>query len=430
MSRSVSAPPTAGNVPAAHGYRVVGPIGAGATTLLEEAVSRTGRRVAIKRGRRGVGPVHKALLAEASVLGRLSHPNVVLFIEKIGDDTDPQLVLELLEGQTLRALLEARVRLPFDVAGRIGYDLAEALAHLHEHGVVHGDLSPDNVFVTDAGVVKLIDFGSARSLESSAAPAGTFATPGYVAPERLLGEPGDAKSDLFSLGVLLYEAVSGHSPWSETDAAGRAARTLVPLAARVRDVPRRLEHLVHELLSRNPADRPTSAEEVIAALGPRVAALSPRELRTALTQGDEAPAEARAPWRQLALRYVAVLGAFVVLASLLRLLLGERVARADVEGAAGELAGETAHLRVVAKPWAEVWIDGRHVDTTPFATPLALAPGAHTLTLKHPLAPSSEREVVAVAGQDVTVRHAFDVPRQAPKPAPDEAAPVKREKMP
>lgn len=420
----------AGNVAAAHGYRVVGPIGAGASTLLEEAVSRTGRRVAIKRGRRGVGPTAKALLNEAEVLGRLAHPNVVLFIEPIGPHEDPWLVLELLEGQSLRALLEAHVRLSPEVAGRIAYDLAEALMHLEERGVVHGDIGPDNVFVTHGGVVKLIDFGSAHLLDGVTSGTATFATPAYVAPERLLGEPGDGKSDLFSLGVVLYEMLTGHLPWrDDAEGSGRVARKLVPLRERNRSLPGRLEALVHELLSRNPADRPMSAEGLFEAFGPRVAATSPRDLAQALRGNEPAPSASMGLLRDLAARYGAVLAAFVVMATLLRMFLGENIARAEHEGVVGEEASEYGRLRVVAKPWAEVWIDGQLVETTPFATPLRLVPGAHTLTLKHPLAAADEREIVAVAGEELVVKKSFDVPKPAPKPKEADEGPVKRTKI-
>ncbi len=420
----------AGNVAAAHGYRVVGPIGAGATTLLEEAISRTGRRVAIKRGRRGVGPTAKVLRNEAEVLGRLSHPNVVLFIEPIGPDGDPWLVLELLEGQTLRALLDAQVRLAPEVAGRIAYDLAEALLHLEEHGVVHGDLSPDNVFITHGGVVKLIDFGSARLLEGVTSGTASFAKPMYVAPERLLGEPGDSKSDLFSLGVVLYEMLTGHGPWrDDSGGSGRAARKLVRLSERVRGLPGRLEDVVHELLARNPADRPASAAVLFEALGPRVAALSPRELAAAVLGHEPAASPGKGLLRDLALRYGAVSAVFVVMAVLLRVLLGERTAHAEHEGVLEDSA-EYARLRVVAKPWAEVWVDGQLVETTPFARALKLAPGSPTLTLKHPMVPADEREIVCVAGEELLVKKTFDVPRPAPKEPEADDGPVKRQKVP
>ena len=420
----------AGNVAAAHGYRVVGPIGAGATTLLEEAVSRTGRRVAIKRGRRGVGPTAKVLRNEAEVLGRLAHPNVVLFIEPIGPEGDPWLVLELLEGSSLRALLDTHVRLAPDVAGRIAYDLAEALLHLEERGVVHGDLGPDNVFVTHGGVVKLVDFGSARLLEGTTSGAATFGTPMYVAPERLLGEPGDSKSDLFSLGVVLYEMLTGHSPWrDEGEGSGRVARKLVPLGERLRGLPGRLEDVVHELLARNPADRPASAAVLSDALGPRVAALSPRELASLLQGNEPAPSASMGLLRDLAARYGVVSAAFVVMAVLLRVFLGESTAHAEREGVVHE-ATETTRLRVVAKPWAEVWVDGQLAETTPFAIPLELTPGSHTLTLKHPMAPADEREIVCVAGQELVIKKTFELPRPEPKEKQADDRPVKRQKLP
>lgn len=428
--RSSTPPPPSVNVPAAHGYRVTGPIGAGAATLLEEALSPSGRPVALKRARRGVGPVGKVLQNEAEALGRLSHPNVITFFETIGPPHEPMLVLERLQGHSLAEVLEARVRFSPDVATRIAYDLAEALAHVHERGVVHGDLSTANVFITETGIVKLIDFGSARLMDTPAPAVASFATPGYVAPERLLGEPGDARGDLFSLGVVLYEMLTGHLPWDEAaEGVGRAARKLVPLGDRIRTVPRRLETLVHELLARNPADRPISAEVVAETLEPRAALLPPRALRAQLTGEPHVESEGTLQVRDLAARYGAVLLAFAVMAMILRVLLGEHVARAAGEGVVGADLAEVGRLRVSAKPWAEIWIDGQHVETTPFFEPLRLLPGAHTLTLKHPLAAPDEREILAEPGVEILIQKQFDIPKHPAKPHEPDDGPVRREKM-
>jgi len=278
--------------------------------------------------------------------------------------------------------------------------------------------------------VKLIDFGSARTVDGTNQGTASFAAPAYVAPERLLGEPGDSKSDLFSLGVVLYEMLTGHLPWREdAETSGRVARKLVPLGDRLRGLPGRLEDLVHELLSRNPADRPASASVLFEALGPRVAAVSPRELAVALRGNEAAPSKNLGLLRELAARYGVVFAAFALMATLLRVLLGEHTAHAEREGVLAEDLASVGRLRVIAKPWAEVWIDGELAETTPFAVPLRLAPGSHTLVLKHPLAPADERPIVAVAGEELIIKKTFDVPRPAAKEQPADEGPVKRQKV-
>src|SRR5262249_37607809 len=159
------------------------------------------------------------------VAGSLNHPNIVA-VHDVGSHAGaPYVVTELLQGETLRERL-SRGPPPLSSALEWGGQMAQGLAAAHEHGIVHRDLKPENVFLTRSGHVKLLDFGIAKAalaarstpdlLEPTLSPAGVMprsgsvlGTPGYMSPEQVQGEPVDAPSDIFSLGAILYELLSG-----------------------------------------------------------------------------------------------------------------------------------------------------------------------------------------------------------------------------
>src|SRR5438105_5389803 len=188
--------------------------------------TRLGREVAIKILPKRLAGDPQSLTRferEAKAVAALSHPNI-LAIHDFGQDRGTQFaVTELLDGQTLRERLN-RERLAWRKAVEIGSALADGLAAAHAKGIVHRDLKPENVFLTSGGLVKILDFGLARS-DAEAAPAGDLTsvptaelateagtilgTVGYMSPEQVSGEPADARSDIFAFGCVLYEMLSG-----------------------------------------------------------------------------------------------------------------------------------------------------------------------------------------------------------------------------
>ena len=184
---------------------------------------RLDRRVALKRPSDewlSAPDAQVRLHREARAAARLTHPNIAAIYDVLDHDGHPYIVMEYVPGESLAARLR-RGPLPIVQAVEIGSQLADALADAHEHGVVHRDLKPGNVTLMPNGCVKILDFGLAktraltrdaqgRSDPESLVGAGQFAgTPGYSAPEQYSGGPVDQRSDLFSLGVLLYEIVTG-----------------------------------------------------------------------------------------------------------------------------------------------------------------------------------------------------------------------------
>ena len=152
---------------------------------------------------------------EARAVAALSHPNI-LGIYELGDaDGSPYAVMELLEGETLRARL-AGGALPVRRAVPLAVQIADGLAAAHEHGIVHRDIKPDNLFITRDGRIKILDFGLARQLTASADVTGSvttvgtaMGTVGYMAPEQVRARAADARSDIFAFGLVLYEMLCG-----------------------------------------------------------------------------------------------------------------------------------------------------------------------------------------------------------------------------
>ncbi|GAB1641260.1 serine/threonine-protein kinase [Krasilnikovia sp. MM14-A1259] len=202
---------------------------------------------------------------EARTAARLSHPHVAAvhdYTEAIRPDGSlaPFVVMELLAGETVAARL-ADAPLPWREAAAVGAAVADALAAAHATGVVHRDIKPGNVMLTPTGV-KILDFGiSAATGDPDDDETGrTFGTPAYVSPERLDGRPAEPATDVYGLGILLYEMVTGDPPypvdtWEELDAARRYPPAPLPA-----DLPAEFRELVHRCLDEDPAARPTAAQ--------------------------------------------------------------------------------------------------------------------------------------------------------------------------
>jgi tetratricopeptide (TPR) repeat protein len=266
-------------------YEILSPLGAGGMGEVWRARdTRLGREVAIKvlpeeffKDEERKGRFER----EARLLAAVTHPNIAVIYSFEETSGRYLLVQELLEGESLREKLGAP--LPPKKAVDYAVQIAHGLAAAHEKGIVHRDIKPENVFVTKDGRVKILDFGIAKLLPSSegveteahtatATQAGTaVGTVAYMSPEQICGQPVDARSDLFSLGVVLYEILAGRRPFQRDTPAEIMTAILradpPDLSESNRSVPAELENIVQHCLEKEPASRFQTARDVAFALG-------------------------------------------------------------------------------------------------------------------------------------------------------------------
>lgn len=262
---------TEGGVPSRIGpYRLARRLGEGGMGEVFLAWDeRLGRRVAVKRILRD-SPTsldRERFRREARAAARLSHPFVVQVYDLVEDATGDAIVLEYVEGRTLRALLAEGVP-PIGLAVLLAREVTEGLAAAHAAGLVHRDLKAENVLVTREGHAKILDFGVAKLPEAEALTGygAVLGTAHAMSPEQARGGEVDARSDLFSLGILLYELLTGTSPFRGSNALDAMQRVIShappPVSSLRPEVPRALSHLVDRLLAKRREDRPGSAAEV------------------------------------------------------------------------------------------------------------------------------------------------------------------------
>lgn len=269
---------------------------------------RLGRRVAIKRIRPGpeLERLSERFRREARVAARLSHPAVVHVYDLIEDGSGLSIVLEYVEGHTLSRLLADGLPEPA-LAVRLAREIAEGLAAAHASGLVHRDLKAENVILTADGHAKILDFGLAKPLldreddESLTAHGTVIGTCHTMAPEQASGGDVDARADLFSLGVLLYEMLTGRSPFRGSNSLDTLKRVIThhppPVSSLRPDLPRDLSLLVEHLLAKDREARPRSAREVARSLS-EIAASPALRVWTAAPEGGA--------WSELATRVTPV----------------------------------------------------------------------------------------------------------------------------
>jgi hypothetical protein len=266
-------------------YRIVAPLGSGGMGAVYRAEDlRLGRPVALKFVHEDLAhdPVAvQRLRSEARAASALNHPNICTIYDVGEEDGYPFIAMELMTGQSLRTLL-ATGRLKANQVVNIGIECADALDAAHAGGIIHRDVKPGNIFVTDRGHVKVLDFGLAKPARRLAAAGVTGAasdltasgvtlgTPSYMSPEQATGEELDGRTDLFSLGVVLYEISTGTHPFpGKTSAAVLAAiLTRAPLApaALNSELPQRLQDVINNCLEKDRELRYQSAADLRADL--------------------------------------------------------------------------------------------------------------------------------------------------------------------
>lgn len=250
-------------------YEVIGNLGCGATSRVDKARDTVlGRIVALKTLVHSFGAPteQKQFLREAQIVSQLSHPAIVnLYDVGVEDGNVAYLVMEYVPGKTLQQVLaESTGPMPIPRACAWISDLAGALHRAHRSGVIHGDIKPANILVTDDGKVKLSDFGIARFATQVSGSGRMMGTPAYLSPEQILGEPQNTRSDLFSLGIVLYQMVTGVAPFDGSSVSAVCAQILqaepVPPSQRNPAVTPELDRVILRCLAKSSADRYPSAE--------------------------------------------------------------------------------------------------------------------------------------------------------------------------
>jgi tRNA A-37 threonylcarbamoyl transferase component Bud32 len=367
-------------------YRIVKRLGAGAFGEVYRAHdSLLGRDVAVKRikldafvEKAQLEDVKQRFSREAQVAARLRHPNIVVTHDIVQTPATSFIVMELVEGHTLQALLAERGRLPLGETIGIVAQVAAALDHAHANGVVHRDVKPANVMIDAGGQVKVMDFGIAK-LETGANLTSTgsiMGTPNYMSPEQAKGLKVDRRSDLFSLGCVLYECLTGAKPFqgesvsvilvkilTEEPPAVDAARAGLPLE---------IGTVLRRAVAKDPAARYASGKQLVEALrtagqqtvvaeataGRPAAASAMPQLATAVSAPQPAAARRLGSSQRIAIG-VAIALAVALLASGAIGSIGQSsrlagdgggLVREETPGLVGRVMGREARLRVTVPP--------------------------------------------------------------------------------
>ena len=409
-------------------------IGSGGMATVYRAVQQPlGRVVAIKALKPTIAidsQFAQRFAREAHFMASLQHENILHVHDLINEQGSLYIVMEYVEGIDLFDLLERRRVLPVDVAALIALSVARALDYAHFRGIVHRDVKPANVMLSRKGEVKLMDFGIARDdshLDLTESGTG-LGTPSYMSPEQILGDKLDFRSDLFSLGIVLYQMVTGQKPFVE-DASHtvmhkiRLDRHVSPRKLNPK-VPRQLEQIMARCMEKQPARRYESTQALIDALTEFLAervqinhcarlVMFLRELSLVGEAEAEATLQAvgaRAASRQtharklvggIALSFAGALLCLAVAGPLLqRLQRPAELAQLTSTGLGEPVPiDEHGYVQVVVDPWAEVYADGKLLTVTPTAERLWLTPGHHVLTFVHPSYAQQTREVDIVPGR-------------------------------
>jgi serine/threonine-protein kinase len=284
-------------------YQLREQIGEGGMAFVYRAVDEvTGREVALKTLSVDFVDDYETrsrFFLEARLAGRLSHPNIVTIYELGEDNGDFFIAMEYLRGENLKSRI-SRGKLPFEDTRRILTEIAGGLAHAHHHGIIHRDIKPSNIFLCGSGRVKILDFGLAHVNSSNLTKTGqVLGTPHYMSPEQVLGSRIDHRSDIFSLGSICYELLTGHKAF-----AGRfLEKVLVKI---VYEEPQLMacyepsiqdEHarFVRKTLAKNPGDRYPSLVELLRDLArlPSISALYERKPGPATGETTSSAAKGR-----------------------------------------------------------------------------------------------------------------------------------------
>jgi serine/threonine protein kinase len=253
-------------------YEITGELGRGAMGVVYKAIDPLiERTVAIKTisldlSKDELAIFEERFYREAKSAGKLNHPNIVTIYDVGESDNIAYIAMEFLEGQSLRELLDSGVVLPLERIGEIAVQVAEGLAYAQENDIVHRDIKPANIVITKTGVAKITDFGIAHMPSGARTMAGmVMGSPKYMSPEQVIGKSVDGRSDIFSLGAVVYEMLTGVSPVDGDNISAIMYRILNEMPAPPHtlnsSIPEAFDWIIAKALAKHPDDRYQTARE-------------------------------------------------------------------------------------------------------------------------------------------------------------------------
>lgn len=395
--------------------RILKEIGTGGMAVVYQGIQEPlGRKVAIKMLKVKEEQAYKRFEREAIFMASLQHENILHVHDFVRDHDTLWIIMEFIDGIDLFDLLDRTASLPPEVAAIIALQVARALDYAHFRGIIHRDIKPANVMISYQGDVKLMDFGIARddSLTDLTDTGTGLGTPSYMSPEQILGDKLDARSDIFSLGIVLYQMSTGRKPFLEDDAKSVMQKIRLERHVSARKVnavvPKTLDHIISRCLEKLPVNRYPTVQALIDDLSDFLAArvhvnhharlvmflrdnafLGQEDADNILSLGMPRVGR-KPPFDKRLLRDVmAVEGALLGLAALAAFLVqASNNEPSQVTAQTRESVwlppADHADIRVTANPWAEVFIDGKSMGISPTAKHFAVQAGTHYVKAVNP----------------------------------------------
>jgi eukaryotic-like serine/threonine-protein kinase len=421
--------------------RIVGEIGSGGMAVIYKAIQEPlDREVAIKALKPSIAldsQFAARFEREARFMASLQHENILHVYDFVKNGGSMYIVMEYVQGIDLYDLLQLSPRLPVEVAAIVALQIARALDYAHFRGIIHRDIKPANIIISYQGEVKLMDFGIARDHAlADLTEAGTgVGTPSYMSPEQILGDKLDFRSDLFSLGIVLYQMLTGRKPFVEDESRTVMQKIRLDRYTSVHrlipSVPSAMDRILARCMEKVPANRYPSTqaliEDLVEFLSGRVninhsahlvmhlrdlGVITPAHadavLTASVTRSQRASNRDRTLLRSAVSVFSLLLGCGVLAGGAIQASAG-RFSRnpEDAPEGANFSWGRAGYVRVIAEPWADVFVDGELAVTTPTAQRLPLAPGVHYLKFVNPFYHEETAKVHVRTGETELVRVAL-----------------------
>lgn len=447
-------------------YEILSELGQGAMGVVYKAVDPLiDRTVAIKTinlnlSRDELADFEERFNREAKSAGRLNHPNIVTIYDVGRADHVAFMAMEYLEGRELKEIIASGEMLQPDRVAEIIAQIADALAFAHDHGIVHRDIKPANIMVLRNGSVKITDFGIAKMSSGSRTQIGIIlGSPKYMSPEQVVGKPVDGRSDIFSLGAVLYELLTGKPAFGGGDSTLTTImyQVLNEMPASPADVnpaiPVAFDYIVARAMAKAPESRYQSAREMandlrnfknLTTTSPLTSATSSGRRSAARTGSDgdatvilnASQIPAASSWNSGKKRAGFVAAAIFVAATILFITSSRESAVTAVDDKKptmpqitlastvkppppaatdskvpeeqSSIAARTpATLGFAVLPWGEIFIDGKNHGASPPLREIKLSPGKHQIEIKNTDFPSYRQTVELEAGASNKIQHKF-----------------------